>query len=130
MSKNKKIVLHIEDDPSLQNLVRIVLEQTGDYDVRSAGSGTLALEMAPAIKPALLLLDQDLPGINGMLTLRAMRLIPGVEGVPVVFLTAAVDSVTEAELRALGVREVLRKPFRPRVLIEVIGRVLADNERT
>ena len=121
----KKIILHIEDDPSLQNLVRMALEALGGYDVRSAGTGLLELEIAPAIVPDLILLELDLPGINGLTTLQALRLIPGLEKVPAVFLTAAVDAATEAEMRTTGVQEVLRKPFRPRALAEIIGRQLA-----
>jgi CheY-like chemotaxis protein len=126
MTGMKKSILHVEDDPSLQNLVRIALEQLGGYEVRTTANGHDALQLAWAAVPALVLLDLDLPGINGIETLRSLRCIPGVERVPAVFLTAAVDPAVEAELRFLGASEVLRKPFRPRLLVQAIARILAE----
>src|SRR5262245_24312670 len=52
-------ILHVEDSRSLQNLVRIALEQRGGYEVCSAGSGAEALRVASAFAPQLLLLDLD-----------------------------------------------------------------------
>jgi two-component system, OmpR family, response regulator len=121
-------ILHVEDDPSLQNLVRITLEQLGGYAVRTAVNGYLALDLARQAPPDLLLLDLDLPGMNGIATLRALRQIDGLGGVPAVFLTAAVDPQIDAELRSLGVQEVLAKPFRPRLLVQALGRVLGRAE--
>lgn len=124
MPRPRTSILHVEDDPSLQNLVRITLEQLGGYAVRTAANGYLAIDLARQARPDLLLLDLDLPGMNGIATLRALRQIDGLGAVPVVFLTAAADLQVDAELRSLGVREVLAKPFRPRLLVQVIGRVL------
>jgi CheY-like chemotaxis protein len=118
------VILHVEDDRSLQNLVRIALEQLGGYSVLTAESGEQALALAAGAKPALLLLDLDLPGMSGVETLHALRARPGLERVPAVFLTAAIGLQLEAELRAAGVAEVLRKPFRPRELVLAVRRVL------
>ena len=127
MSPRKTTILHVEDDVSLQNLVRIALEHLGAYAVRTAADGAQAMALAGEAAPDLLLLDLDLPGINGIATLRGLRALPGLARVPVVFLTAANDPVVEIELRKLGVREVLRKPFRPRLLVDTISRVLGKN---
>jgi len=117
-------ILHVEDDSSLQNLVRITLEQLGGYAVHTATTGAEALELAARCTPRLFLLDLDLPGMSGLATLRALRKLPGLAGVPVLFLTAASDAATLAELRAAGGSEVLQKPFRPRLLVHAVGRVL------
>ncbi len=117
-------ILHVEDDDSLRNLVRMTLEAIGGYDVFSAASGRAALELAWLHPPALVLLDLALPDMNGIETLRSLRCIPGLQEVPAVFLTSTAEPAGEAELRALGVREVLRKPFRPRLLVQAIGRAL------
>ena len=121
-------ILHVEDDPSLQNLVRAALEHLGGYEVRSAADGQQALDAVRDFAPQLLLLDLDLPGISGIDTLRALRRCEGLRDVPVVFLTAAADPKVLDELRSLGVQEVLRKPFRPRLLVEAVGRVLKEKE--
>jgi two-component system, OmpR family, response regulator len=76
------------------------------------------------------LLDLDLgpQSMNGIATLRVLRQLPGLAEVPVVFLTAVNDPAVEAELGALGVRDVVLKPFRPRPLVAAIGRVLTGKE--
>jgi two-component system, OmpR family, response regulator len=129
MASPKTTILHVEDDASLQNLVRIALESLGGYAVRTAPDGESALALAREAAPDLLLLDLDLPGMNGIDTLRALRALPGLAQVPAVFLTAANDAAMAAELAALGVSEVLQKPFRPRLLVAAIGRVLGRHER-
>jgi len=122
-------ILHVEDDRSLQKLVRAALEQLGGYTVRTATSGSEALALAAEAAPRLLLLDLDLPGMSGIATLRALRELPGLAEVPAVFLTAARDPAMLAELGALGVREVVHKPFRPRLLVQAVDRVLAGESR-
>jgi len=124
MSLRKTTILHVEDDRSLQNLVRIALESIGGYAVRTAADGYQAVALARESAPQLLLLDLDLPGMNGIATLRALRELPGLAAVPALFLTASNDPAVEAELRSLGVREILLKPFRPRLLVETVRRLL------
>src|SRR5262245_3974547 len=119
-----KPILHVEDDTSLQNLVRAALEHLGGYEVRTAATGPQALQLARQYPPRLLLLDLDLPGTSGIEVLRELRGIEGLQAVPVVFLTAVVDPRVLAELRALDAQEVLQKPFRPRQLVETVARVL------
>jgi CheY-like chemotaxis protein len=122
----KKPILHVEDDASLQNLVRAALEHLGGYEVRTAASGQEALALARREAPRLLLLDLDLPGTSGIEVLRALREVAGLRDVPAIFLTAVVDPRVLAELRALDAQEILQKPFRPRQLVETVARVLKD----
>src|SRR5580765_2018385 len=121
-------ILHVEDDVSLQNLVRAALQHLGGYEVRTAANGPQALELARQYPPRLLLLDLDLPGTSGIEVLRALREIECVRGVPVIFLTAVVDPRVLAELRALAAQEILQKPFRPRQLVETVARVLQETK--
>jgi CheY-like chemotaxis protein len=121
MPKETKKILHVEDDASLQRLVRIALEQIGGYAVQTAPDGEQALAVMRDTLPDLVLLDLDLPGINGIAVLRAMRGDERLREVPVVFLTAATDPQLLDQLT--GVTEVLIKPFRPRLLVETIDRV-------
>lgn len=127
MQEIKKI-LHVEDDPSLQRLVRIALEQIGGYAVQTAADGEQGLALAAETTPDLVLLDLNLPGINGVETLRGMRAIAALRDVPVVFLTATTDPELLSELSALRVSEVVIKPFRPRSLVETIDRVMGDKK--
>lgn len=124
MNRDQALVLHVEDDASQQSLVRIALEQLGTCLVQSAGDGFEALAMARAQLPQLLLLDLHLPGMDGVATLRSLRAIDGLREVPAIFLTAAGPGRLDEEMRALGVREVLGKPFSPRRLVQTVARVL------
>lgn len=124
MNLDRALVLHVEDDASQQSLVRIALEQLGTCLVQSAGDGFEALAMARAQLPQLLLLDLHLPGMDGVATLRSLRAIDGLREVPAIFLTAAGPGRLDEEMRALGVREVLGKPFSPRRLVQTVARVL------
>jgi two-component system OmpR family response regulator len=128
MTKEIKKILHVEDDASLQRLVRIALEQIGGYAVLTASDGEQALALVRDVLPDLVLLDLDLPGMNGIAVLRAMREAARLREVPVVFLTAATDPQLLGQITALGVTEVLIKPFRPRLLVETIGRILGEKK--
>ena len=124
MDEPLKTILHVEDDTSLQRLVRVVLEQVGGYAVQTIADGSRALDAARACAPHLVLLDIDLPGMNGVAVLRAMRATAELREVPVVFLTA-VDVQLGEERDSLRVSEILMKPFRPRLLVQTVDRVLA-----
>ena len=124
VSRDCALVLHVEDDASQQSLVRIALEQAGTCLVQSASDGFEALAMARARQPQLLLLDLHLPGMDGVATLRSLRGIEGLRDVPAIFLTAAGPERLDAEMQALGVREVLGKPFSPRRLAQTVALVL------
>ena len=123
----KARILHIEDDPSLQKLVRVALEQLGGYEVRTAADGPCALAVASQFAPHLILLDLDLPGMSGIAVLSALREVEGLRALPAVFLTAAADPRVLSELHAIGAH-VLQKPFRPRSLVEALGRLLERKE--
>jgi CheY-like chemotaxis protein len=125
VTARKTKILHIEDHPSLQNLVRIALERLGGYSVCTASDGFQAVELAREFGPELILLDLNLPGRDGIETLAELRAVQGLREVPAVFLTAAVNAEVGARLLALGAREVLAKPIRPRELLQAIERVLA-----
>jgi len=128
MSQAPARILHVEDDPSLQQLVRIALTQLGGYAVDTAADGYRAIEIALERAPDLILLDLDLPGANGIETLKALRQIHGLDRIPVIFLTAAGDLLTQIGLLELGAWTILQKPVRPRQLVQTIIRALAGKE--
>jgi two-component system, OmpR family, response regulator len=123
MTDKKTRILHVEDDRSLQNLVRITLERLGGYSVRTAADGFQALELGREFGAELILLDLDLPGQDGAATLQSLRQVPSLGVVPAIFLTA--DASAGPRLMTLGAAAVLAKPFRPRELLRVIERALA-----
>jgi DNA-binding response OmpR family regulator len=116
----RKTVLHIEDDPCQQKLVRVVLESIGRLAVQTAADGFEAVEMAMENAPHLVLLDEGLPGMSGSLTYAALRKVAGLRGVPVIFLTGSTDPRTHGNLIGLGAHDILVKPCRPQLLVNAV----------
>jgi CheY-like chemotaxis protein len=104
-------ILYVEDEPDIQAVARLALERIGGFMVETCGSGEEAMHKAPRFKPDLILLDVMMPGLDGPGTLQALRRLPGLAGVPVVFMTAKVQPEEVALLRSLGAIEVIAKPF-------------------
>ena len=127
-----KRVLFVEDDPDIQTVARIALEAVGGFTVLGCASGAEALERAEEFAPDLILLDVLMPGMDGLETLRLLRLLPrigGIANVPVVFMTAKVQAQDVAEYRAAGAVDVIAKPFDPMTLpatVRTIWRRLHD----
>jgi len=119
-----KRLLHVEDDEDIQMIARMALVDLGGFDLLQCASGAEAVAQAAAFAPDLLLLDYMMPGMNGMATLQALRRLPGLAGVPAVFMTAKTLAVTPDEMAANGVVGVIGKPFDPVSLPDRIGRFL------
>lgn len=114
-------ILLVEDEPDIQQLVRLALEALGGFQVEVCGSGREALERAPVFGPDLILLDVMMPGMDGMDTLQALRGMPPVASVPVIFMTAKVQPEEIRSYKELGVLDVIPKPFDPLALPTLIN---------
>ncbi len=106
-------VLLIDDEPDLRRLAEVSLSAVGGWKVTSCASGAEGVEAALREPPDLVLLDVQMPGLDGPQTLAALRREPALAAVPVVFLTATCAEDDLARLRALGARGVVQKPFDP-----------------
>jgi two-component system, cell cycle response regulator DivK len=114
-------ILVVEDNPLNLKLVRDVLGAAG-YDVVSATSGEDGLLMATEHPPDLVLMDLQLPGIDGAETMRRMRDGPLAEDVPVVAVTAFAMAEDQANATRAGFDGYLEKPISVRGLVgEVQG---------
>lgn len=109
-------ILVVDDQPANLRVVGTLLQRHG-YAVLPAASGPEALELAVAQVPDLMLLDMMMPGMDGFELLRQLRQQPGLQAVPVIFLTAAQDR--ELLLRAFdaGAVDYVTKPFIPEELL-------------
>jgi len=81
-------VMYVEDDPDIRAIAEIALQDVGGFTAALCESGTEALAVAPGFAPELVLLDVMMPGMDGRSTLRALRQLPGMAEVPVIFMTA------------------------------------------
>jgi CheY-like chemotaxis protein len=82
-----KRILVADDKPSSRELIRVVMEKSG-YQVEEAADGRQALERARTWRPDLILLDLQMPQLDGFAVLQELRSDPGFTGTPVVALTA------------------------------------------
>jgi CheY-like chemotaxis protein len=100
-------IFYVEDNPASQFLVRKALADLGEVSV--ASNGRVALEQILAAPPDLLLLDLNLPGLNGDEVLRQLRLDPRTKGLQVIVLSAvAVSEVMR--MASLDCQGLLSKP--------------------
>src|SRR5919198_1269048 len=106
-------ILMVEDELDIQAVAQLALEALGGFQVRVCGSGAEALQAAPAFGPDLILLDVMMPGMDGPSTLQALRAIPQTARTPIIFMTAKVQPQEIAQYKALGVLDVVAKPFDP-----------------
>ena len=109
-------ILIVDDDTDFRSGLRIALEMKG-YQVEEAGNGHEALEMVTAKPPLLVLLDLQMPVMNGRELLERLRGSPDSKDVPVVIISGF-GFEWEAEL--MGAQGYIGKPFEPRELEKTI----------
>ncbi|MEO7735880.1 MAG: response regulator, partial [Kofleriaceae bacterium] len=103
-------ILAVDDMPANLTLLCEILKQRG-YRVRPAPSGELALEAARAEPPDLVLLDIDMPELNGFEVIAQLKADAGLRDIPVIFLTAHTDVANKVKAFALGGVDYVTKPF-------------------
>ena len=118
-------VLVVDDTPANLEVLSLALEDAG-YQVMFADAGAVALDLAARFEPALILLDVNMPGMDGFEVCRRLRQHETTRSIPVLFLTArdTAEDVVEG-FRAGGVDYVV-KPFHKE---EVLARVRTQLER-
>ena len=117
-------ILTIEDTADIRRLIRMTLEFQG-YDVIEASEGAQGLALARSQKPDLILLDVMMPGMDGLGVARQLCDDPVLGRIPVIMLSAmGATRDIQAGLQA-GVKAYLVKPFSPRELLDMVGRLVA-----
>jgi CheY-like chemotaxis protein len=104
-------ILVIDDDPDIRRMAALSLSRIGGFRVELASGGVEALEIAAREPPDAILLDVSMPGMDGPTTLAALRRLPLVARVPVIFFTATSSETEIDRLLSLGAAGVVDKPF-------------------
>jgi DNA-binding response OmpR family regulator len=99
MKTEKKRILVVDDEPSITRLLKLNLEETNRYIVRTVNDAKVALASAEVFQPHLILLDVMMPDLDGGQLASSLQTSPKLKGVPIVFLTAA---ATKKEVYARG----------------------------
>ncbi len=116
---NKRILV-VDDEPKIVKLARDYLARSG-FQVLSAADGPAALASARRERPDLIVLDLNLPGMDG---LDVCRVIRRESDVPIIMLTARVDETDRLIGLELGADDYIVKPFSPRELVARVRAVL------
>jgi two-component system cell cycle response regulator len=122
------LVLNVDDSALVRGSVARVLE---DYECRllQAGDGAQGRELACNNPPDLILLDYNMPVLDGVGMLQALRKSPAGTRVKVILLTANASPDLLLSVARLGVRDYLIKPFTPEALVAKISRQITLNRR-
>ncbi|HLQ58856.1 MAG TPA: type II/IV secretion system protein [Gemmatimonadales bacterium] len=116
-------VLLVDDEDSLRKVMRDLLERDG-YVVTEARDGVQALDQVDRVGPDIIVLDLNLPGLDGYGVLSHLRSRPATAHIPVIVLTAKGDEDNEVRVFELGADDFLTKPFRARALSARLEAVL------
>ena len=116
-------LLVVDDDPFIRRLVTATLRDVSSFALLEAGDGDEAMTTARREHPALVLLDVDMPGRDGIEVCRALRADPGTRAATIVMLTAARGDDLADRARAAGADELLAKPFSPLALLRLVDRL-------
>jgi len=124
-SEPRRTVLYVEDNPASLELVEQLIDARPNIRLLSAGNGSLAVELARAHLPDLILMDIDLPGISGIEALGILRKDPATTHIPVIALSAnAMPRDIEKAMEA-GFLRYLTKPIRVTEFMDALDAALA-----
>jgi CheY-like chemotaxis protein len=123
MSTRKARILIADDRSSSRELLRLVLERAG-YEVLEAENGRSALDRARSTVPDLILLDLQMPEMDGYQVLANLRSETRFQSLPVLALTASAMHGDRERILAAGFTDYLAKPAGPEVLRETVARLL------
>lgn len=115
-----ELILVVDDEPDILELVRYNLNKEG-YRVQTAATGEHALRYARESKPALVVLDLMLPGIDGMSVCRRLKDDEATKHIPIIMLTAKTGEHDVVKGLETGADDYVTKPFSPKVLTARVG---------
>jgi two-component system chemotaxis response regulator CheY len=116
-------ILTVDDSPSIRQMIKVVLAPAG-HNVVEAGDGAQGLAKAKATKFDLVITDLNMPIMNGMELIRALRKEPSLVGLPIVFLTTESSDAVKAEAKQAGATGWITKPFKQEQLLAVVSKLV------
>lgn len=122
-------VLIVEDNPANMKLANLLLSKAG-HQVLCAGDAESGLTMARRDVPDVILMDMQLPGMDGLAATAVLKSDPVTMAIPVIALTAMAMKADQERARAAGCDAYIAKPLRYKELYEVIEQLLTGNVST
>lgn len=117
------VALIIEDNENNLELIRFILEQA-DYKIRYAMTGLEGVQQALTIPPDFIILDIQLPDINGLEVLKRIRAHPVGREIPIIAMTSYAMSGDRERLLAAGCNSYIEKPIDPMLVIQQIEQAI------
>jgi DNA-binding response OmpR family regulator len=124
----RKTILIVDDDDDLRGAIAEQLASADTFDLRQAATGEAGVALAIAAKPDLILLDVDLPDIDGREVCRRIR--QAGHSAPIIMLTAAAEDADTIRGLDAGANDYVTKPFRFAVLLARIRAQLRSHEQS
>ena len=118
-----KAILAVDDSASIRQMVSFTLKGAG-YEVVEAADGQEGLDKAKSKNIDLILTDQNMPRMDGLSLVRALRGMPQYRSTPILILTTESSDAMKNQGKAAGATGWLVKPFDPAKLLEVVKKVL------
>ncbi len=116
-------ILTVDDSPSIRQMIKLVLGPAG-HNVIEASDGAEGLEKAKSSRMDLVITDLNMPVMNGLDLIRALRKVPSLTGLPIVFLTTESNDTIKQEAKSAGATGWITKPFKPEQLLAVVGKLV------
>ena len=116
----------IEDDPTISQMYRMKFEADG-FDVRLAGNGAVGIELVKQFQPDAILLDLQMPEVNGVEALRQIRSQPASAQTPVIVLTNLGQEEAPADLQSLAIHSyIVKANMTPRQVVDQVKSAIAN----
>ena len=113
---NNPLIVVVEDEQAIQDVIAYNLRREG-YEVLLAGHGNEGLALIQSKRPALVILDLMLPGIDGLSICQQLRADPKTRSIPLMILSAKEEESDIVIGLSLGADDYLAKPFSPREML-------------
>jgi len=120
--ESRRRVLVVDDDREIVEMTRLILE-SGGYEVIPAGSGEEALRSASSQRPDLILLDINMPGMDGWETLKILKVHEATQAIPVAMFSIKLELRDKLQGLKHGAFDYITKPFSYDEILERVGRI-------
>ena len=119
-----KKILIIDDDEDILEVAQLTFEAVSNWQVFTATSGTQGIVKAQTQQPDVILLDVMMPEMDGIATFNRLHSNPSTQNIPVILLTAKVQSIDKQKFATLEVAGTIAKPFDPMQLTNQVEEIL------
>lgn len=123
MEKDMKTILVVDDDNMNLMMAKFILEKNG-YIVKTASSGMQCISTLQSEFVDLILLDVEMPIMNGIKTLEHIRKNTEFKKIPVIFLTADANEETVIKAGKLNISGYIKKPYMPQDILERVEKII------